>query len=103
MEKIYEVNLIKFAFAEAIEAKQKTILKIMDKEKLDSVLGFHAQKGMKRNVGKLPYTIEDIKNQIKFLLECHDKAEDIRIKMTDQRAEAFAKQYKKGRKKYGSN
>ena len=92
LTKIHEVEIMKEAFTLAIEAKKQAILKIIQEEKLADIIGRHDLKNKDRD------WIEFYKNQIEFLMECHEKAQNIRIKMSDQRAEAFAKQYKKGRR-----
>ena len=91
LTKIHEVEIMKEAFTLAIEAKKQAILKKIQEEKLADIIG-HDLKNKDRD------WIEFYKNQIEFLMECHEKAQNIRIKMSDQRAEAFAKQYKKGRR-----
>ena len=102
-----EVDLIKFAFEQAIEAKQKRILKLLDHNNLKNSLGFVFRNGRIRTDEPTPFinpstsdpegvekAIQRIKGEIEFLLECHNKAEEMRIHFSDQRVEAFAKQFK---------
>jgi len=86
----HEVGIIMESFDLAIEARKQAILKIIQEEKLADVIG-HDLKNQDID------WIEFYKNQIQFLLECKNKAEVIRDNILEQKAKAFAKQYKKGR------
>ena len=101
LTKLIEANLIKEAFELAIEAKKKNILRLLQEEQLAEVIGCRIKNGKKLKTSDAYEAdnsktwIESYTRQIHYLSECHEKAEDMREKISDQRIEKYAKQFNK--------
>ena len=95
-----ELALIKEAFAHSIDQKQAHIIRMRLELEMRNqrVFGnfYHISNGRIIDGTRNNFaSIDEIKDQIAFLKDCYDRAEELRIKLSDERVEKVAESLKK--------